>query len=397
MIDFTIQNQKLDQVAGLLGRYGIDMWMTLGAETSMKPEPVLDFILGLEVTWLSAFILTARNERIAIVGRFDAENVRRMGGYNEVIAYDEDFFPPLLQVLDRLHPASIALNYAEHDISADGLSHGTWLSLKKGLTGTLYAERLVSSEDVVRSLRGQKTPAEVERIRAAAQTTEAIVDEIGKSIKIGMNEEELYAIVQGLMANRGVTPSWDPCPNISVGAASMAGHTLPDARCKVEPGMLVHMDLGVRQNDYVSDMQRVWYVLRPGESHAPAEAQKAFEDVRGAILAAADLLTPGVEGWKVDQAARDTIVLAGYAEFQHATGHSLGRAIHDGGNLLGPRWARYGQSPYHQVEAGNVFTLELGVPVPGFGFVGLEEDVLAREDSLEWLSHPQEQIFLIKG
>src|SRR5450830_633625 len=241
MIDFTIQNQKLDQVPVLLKRYGIELWLTLGAETSMKPEPVLDFILGLEMTWLSAFILTARNERIAIVGRFDAENVRRMGGYNEVIAYDEDFFPPLLQVLERLNPTSIALNYSENDVSADGLSHGTWLKLKKGLAGTSYAERLLSSEDVVRSLRGQKTPAEVERIRAAAQTTEEIVDEIGKSIKIGMNEEELYAIVQGMMANRGVTPSWDPCPNISVGAASVAGHTLPDARCKVEAGMLVHM------------------------------------------------------------------------------------------------------------------------------------------------------------
>ena len=397
MIDFTIQNQKLDQVPVLLKRYGIELWLTLGAETSMKPEPVLDFILGLEMTWLSAFILTARNERIAIVGRFDAENVRRMGDYNEIIPYDQDFFPLLLQVLERLDPASIALNYSEHDVSADGLSHGTWLKLKKGLAGTSYAERLLSSEDVVRTLRGQKTPAEVERIRTAAHTTEEIVAEIGRGIMLGMTEEGLYAMVQGLMSKRGVTPSWDPCPNISVGAASVAGHTLSDARFKVETSMLVHMDLGVRQNEYVSDMQRVWYVLRPGESKLPEEVKKAFEDVRGAILAAADVLKPGVEGWKLDQAARDTIVTAGYAEFQHAAGHSLGRAVHDGGNLLGPRWARYGQSPYHQVEAGNVFTLELGVPVPGFGFVGLEEDVLVREDGLEWLSHPQEQIFLIKG
>ena len=397
MIDFTIQNQKLDQVAGLLRRDGIDMWMTLGAETSMKPEPALDFILGLDMTWLSAFILTAKNERIAIVGRFDAENVRRMGGYNEVIAYDEDFFPPLLQVLKKLNPARIALNYSEHDVSADGLSHGNWLSLKIGLAGTPYTERLVSSEGLVRSLRGQKTPAEVGRIRTAAHTTEEIVDEVGRGIKIGMNEEELYAMVQALMSKRGVTPSWDPCPNISVGAASVAGHTLPEANCKVEAGMLVHMDLGVRQNEYVSDMQRVWYVLRSGESGVPAEAQKAFDDVRGAIMAAATVLRPGVEGWKVDEAARDYIIAAGYAEFQHATGHSLGRAVHDGGNLLGPRWPRYGQSPYHLVESGNVFTLELGVPVPGLGFVGLEEDVLVREDGLEWLSQPQEQIILISG
>jgi len=397
MMDFSIQNQKLDQVAGLLRRYGLDMWMTLGAETSMKPEPALDFILGLEMTWLSAFILTDKNERIAIVGRFDAENVRRMGGYNEVIPYDADFFPPLLQVLERLKPNSIALNYSEHDVSADGLSHGTWLSLTKGLTGTPYADCLVSSEDLVRSLRGQKTPTEAERIRMAANTTEEIVDEIGKSIRIGMNEDELYSMVQGLMRKHGVKPSWDPCPNISVGPASAAGHTLPDARCSVEAGMLVHMDLGVLQDDYASDMQRVWYVLRPDETKAPLAVQMAFEDVRGAILAAAAVLKPGVEGWRVDQAARDFIVSAGYAEFQHATGHGLGRAVHDGGTLLGPRWPRYGQSPYHLVEAGNVFTLELGVQVPGHGFVGLEEDVLVLEDGLDWLSQAQEQIILIKG
>jgi Xaa-Pro aminopeptidase len=397
MIDFTIQNQKVDQVSNLLSKYGIDMWMTVGGETSMKPEPVLDIILGLEMTWLSAFILTASNERIAIVGRFDAENVRRMGGYNEVISYDEDFFPPLLQVLERLKPANIALNYSENDVSADGLSHGTWLSLKKGLAGTPYAERFVSSEDLVRSLRGQKTVAEVEYIRSAVHTTEAIVEEIGRGIRIGMNEDKLYSMVQGLMNRRAVTPSWDPCPNISVGPNSTAGHTLPDARCIVAPGMLVHMDLGVRDNEYVSDMQRVWYVLRPSESSLPSDVQKSFEVVRGAILAAAATLKPGVEGWKVDQAARDYIVSAGYSEFQHATGHSLGRAVHDGGTMLGPCWTRYGQSPYHQVEAGNVFTLELGVPVPGFGFIGLEEDVLVREDGLEWLSQPQKQVILISG
>ncbi len=300
-------------------------------------------------------------------------------------------------MLERLNPSSIALNYSVNDVSADGLSHGTWLSLQKGMAGTPYAERLLSAEAVIRSLRGQKTPAEAERIRAAACTTAEIVAEIGRSIKIGMNEEDLYKLVQSLMDMHGVTPSWDPCPNISVEPASVAGHTLPDANCRVEAGMLVHMDLGVRQDDYASDMQRVWYVLRPGEDRAPHVVQKAFQDVRGAILAAAEVLKPGVEGWKVDKTARDFIVVAGYPEFQHAVGHSLGRAVHDGGTLLGPRWPKYGQSPSYQVEAGNVFTLELGVQVPDYGTVSLEEDVLVLDNGLDWLSHPQEQIILIPG
>ena len=44
--------------------------------------------------------------------------------------------------------------------------------------------------------------------------------------------------------------------------------------------------------------------------------------------------------------------------------------------MLGPRWPCYGRNVEAVVEAGNVFTLELGVPT-GAGLVGLEEDVLA--------------------
>ncbi len=63
--------------------------------------------------------------------------------------------------------------------------------------------------------------------------------------------------------------------------------------------------------------------------------------------------------------------------------------------LLGPRWDRYGQTPNGIVEAGNVFTLELGVAVPDRGYVGLEEDVLVTDDGIEWLSTPQREIWIV--
>jgi Xaa-Pro aminopeptidase len=82
-----------------------------------------------------------------------------------------------------------------------------------------------------------------------------------------------------------------------------------------------------------------------------------------------------VLGHEVDAAARQLVMAAGYPEFKYSLGHRLGRAVHDGGTLLGPRWPCYGATPDRAVEAGNVFTLELGVPT-GAGFVGLEEDVV---------------------
>jgi Xaa-Pro aminopeptidase len=91
------------------------------------------------------------------------------------------------------------------------------------------------------------------------------------------------------------------------------------------------------------------------------------------------------------------IIKAGYPEYQHATGHQLGRTSHDGSTVLGPRWERYGQTPYGVVEAGNVFTLELGVCVPNRGYVSLEEDVLVTPRGIEWLTTPQTELKLVKS
>ena len=95
-----------------------------------------------------------------------------------------------------------------------------------------------------------------------------------------------------------------------------------------------------------------------------------------AVDAGVAVLKPGAVGSDVDAAARETLVAAGFPEPMYALGHQLGRAAHDGGTLLGPRWDRYGTAPHGVVEEGNVFTLEFGTAVPGRGYIGLEEDVL---------------------
>jgi Xaa-Pro aminopeptidase len=151
----------------------------------------------------------------------------------------------------------------------------------------------------------------------------------------------------------------------------------------------------VKQAGFCADLQRNWYALARGEKRAPDDVRRAWEAGWAAIDAGAEVLRPGVAGWEVDAAARQTLVQAGFAEYQHSLGHQLGRVAHDGSTLLGPRWDRYGQAPFGLVEAGQVYTLELGVSVPGRGFIGLEEDVLVSEGGLEWLSKPQRRLWLI--
>jgi Xaa-Pro aminopeptidase len=129
--------------------------------------------------------------------------------------------------------------------------------------------------------------------------------------------------------------------------------------------------------------------LEEGETEAPPDVQDAFAAVYGALKAGEATLRPGVPGWQVDEAARAYVVAQGYDEYQHAFGHLLGRAAHDGATLLGPRWERYKGICELPVEAGNIFTLELHVTVPERGIMSLEEDVLVTDDGVEYLSEPQ--------
>jgi Xaa-Pro aminopeptidase len=392
----SLLQEKADQAQALLAETGLDCWLTFARETDLHPDPGVEQVVGAGVVRNSAFFFGAGGERVAIVANFDTSAVRAKGVFREVVGYDEDVRGPLLTTLRRLDPRQIGLNYSPDDVTADGLTHGHWLLLRELLSGTPYLDRLSSAAPLLARLRGRKSPAEVERIRQAVAMTERIVGLLGPHIRPGLSEQDLAAFVHARFAELGVAPAWpaEGCPIVNSGPSSDVGHTYPSAAVRVAPGHLVHIDLGVRRDEYCSDLQRMWYVRRPGESAPPADVQRAFGTVVRAIEAGAAALRPGVHGFEVDAVARKVVVEAGYPEFKHGLGHGLGRAVHDGGTLLGPRWPCYGRNVESVIEAGNVFTLELGVPT-GCGFVGLEEDVLVTAAGCTFLSSGQRELMLV--
>jgi Xaa-Pro aminopeptidase len=394
----SIVGEKLEQAVGLLEEMGIDAWLTFVRETQLTPDPCMDLIVGMDMTWHSAFLVGRSGERVAIVGRYDAETVAGIGAYGEVVPYDESIRPMLVEAIERINPKLIAINYSEGDPAADGLTHGMYLYLRDTLMGTPYVERLVSAEGLISALRGRKSASEVGLIRAAIATTEEMYAELGRGLKVGQTEREIGEKMHEMRRARGLGTAWDEvyCPTIHAGPDSVVGHT-PPGDYRTQRGQLLHMDFGVKQEGFCSDLQRMWYFLEEGESEPPEDVRRAWDACWGAIDAAAAVLKPGAVGWEVDRASREYLVGQGYPEYRHAVGHHLGRAVHDGSTLLGPRWDRYGETPYGVVEAGNVFTLELGVAVAGRGYIGLEEDVLVTGSGIEWLSRAQRELWLVGG
>jgi Xaa-Pro aminopeptidase len=389
--------EKLQQATAILEEFDVDCWMTLVRETSMQPDPALDLIAGVDMTWQSAFIVNRSGKHIAIVGHFDSENVHNLDAYDQVIGYHEGIGAHLREVFANLNPAQIAINYSENDVAADGLSLGLYRALLNHLDGTPFAERLISAENIIAALRGRKSPTEVELVRQAVNTTEKLFDEVEAFAKPGMTQKQIAEFVRGRIDEMGLGYAWPKPfnPIVTCGPDSAIGHAAP-GDVVLQKGHTLHLDLGVKQDEYCSDIQRMWYVLDDGETEAPSEVQHAFDVVLGAIQAGESYLKPGTPGWQVDEAAREFIVDNGYPEYMHAFGHLLGRAAHDGATVLGPKWERYAGICELPVEVGNIFTLELHVVVPERGIMSLEEDVLVTETGVEYLSGPQTALRYIR-
>ncbi|MGD2078194.1 MAG: Xaa-Pro peptidase family protein [Chloroflexota bacterium] len=397
-LDAKLIRDKVSQAGDILRELDVDLWLTFVRETSMLPDPVLDLILGLDLTWRSVLLISKTGHHTVIAGHFDAENIRRLDVYDEVIDYHQSLKEPLVSSLEKYDPSRIAINFSKHDVSADGLTLGNYRMLQAYLEGTPYGPRLESAERIIHALRGRKTETEVERVRQAIASTERLFSEVESFVRPGMSQRQIASFVHQRIDDTGLNYAWDKAynPIVTCGPNSSIGHAIP-GDVPLERGHTLHLDLGVRQIGYCSDLQRTWYVLAEGEEEAPADVRQAFDAVLAALKAGETALKVGTSGWQVDAAARRTIVEAGYPEYMHAFGHLLGQSAHDGATVLAPQWERYAGINELPVEPGNIFALELHVFVPNRGIVSLEEDVLVTENEVLYLSSPQRSLRFIRG
>jgi Xaa-Pro aminopeptidase len=395
----SLIQEKVNQAIEILKEQQTDIWLTFARETSGVRDPALDFLIGDgDLTWHSALILTRKGEKIAIIGNLEKEALQRLDVFTEIIGYDTAVSAILKETIARLDPQQIAVNTSRDNVHADGLTHALYEMLREYLAGTPYADRLVSAEPVISALRGRKTPSEQARVKRAVEITEEIFKKTFDFIKVGMTEIEIADYMRSRAREYKVGFAWseENCPAVNSGPNSPVGHSGP-TNIKVERGHLIHFDFGVKYEGFCADIQRICYVLREGETEAPPEVQRGFMTIRTAVEKSREAMKAGVTGNSIDVIAREIVTDSGYPDYPYALGHQLGRVAHDGGALLGPLWEKYGNEPNQKLEVGQVFTIEPGLAVDGYGYVGLEEDVVITDKGAEYFCEPQREIAVLKG
>lgn len=383
---------KIEQAIDILNELDIDLWLIFCRESSMMADPALDLVVGHKVVWQSAFFISRTGETMALVGNFDAADFEKSRRFGTVQPYVEDCGKEIKRVVKKFNPGKLALNYSVNDIAADGLSHGMYLLLLEYLKGTPYPERIVSSEPIISLLRGRKIPQEINLISAAAFMATDCWRESIKQIKTGLTEMEIAGIIDANIRKLGGVNSFDTIVN--AGAKTSPGHGHPTGAI-LEPGDLLHIDFGARVEGFCSDIQRLAYFKRANESKAPAVLTKAFNKIRNIIDETSQLYKPGVKGFTIDAVARKMLTDDGYPEYQHALGHQIGRSVHDGAAIVGPKWKRYGVTPKIPLEENNAFTVELGIELEGIGYVGLEEDLAVTQNGGKFLCPRQTELIVI--
>jgi Xaa-Pro aminopeptidase len=388
--------EKVAQSVELLREFDIDCWITFVRESALNGDPILPFLVGGDLTWHSALIITRTGERIAIVGEYDRRGVEDLKAYSEVTSFVTGVQEPLSAVLKRLNPKTIAVNYSIDSEVCDGLTHGMYLTLERILSPLGLAERLVQADRIISGLRARKSDAELSAMKKAIAATEEIFDAVGAFIRPGVTEKEIAAFMKEKAVRGGFPYAWDPatCPAVFTGPDTAQAHYAPTDK-PVEAGHILNMDFGLKADGYCSDLQRTFYVRQAGEISAPADVQRGFDTIVRSIEESRLAVRPGVQGLAVDAVARAIVTDAGYKEFPHGLGHQVGRFAHDGTALLGPAWEKYATKPFIPLEERMVFTLEPRLTVEGRGIATVEEMIVVTSSGAEFLSHPQRQLWLI--
>ncbi|MHA2366170.1 MAG: M24 family metallopeptidase [Candidatus Hodarchaeales archaeon] len=394
-LELQIVKEKHTQLPAIMQEKQIDCWILFVRETSVNPDPVMGFVVGGDLVWLSAFIFHLRNgilNKTAIVGNFDVDAEKKKNIWDEVIGYKEGINDVLKDYINQINPNKIALNYSEDDVVSDGLSHGMFVKISKILAD--FNDKFISAKPLIQAVRGRKTRTELDLIKEACLLTEEINTRITKQLKPGMKEIDIQKMFFKEMDREEVIEAWQrvSCPSVDAGPDKVMGHVGP-SELTTNKGHTLHNDFGVKIKGYCSDLQRVWFFGT--EEEIPNEIMHAFETVKNTIRKAFKVVKPGISGYEVDKIAREYVISQGYEEYAHALGHQVGREAHDGGVILGPLWERYGDTPKGLIEENNVFTLELYVKTKNYGMVSVEEMIQVTKDGCEFIVLPQEKIFIV--
>lgn len=402
--------QRLDTVVPMLmRREGIDLWLLIARE--YNEDPVVTTLLP--ATWMAARRRTVLifYDRGAVEGVENLSVSRYAVGERFQAAWSPqdqpDQWQRVAELIAERKPHKIALNRSALFALADGLSAAEEKTLITSI-GPDYARRLVSAENLALGWLETRIPEEMTVYPTIVRIAHAIIAE-------GLSEE---VITPGITRIEDVAwwyreriralglDTWFH-PGVSLqragtGAAQPAARPADDdSSLLILPGDLLHVDLGITYLGLNTDTQHHAYVLRPGETAAPAGLKAGM----AAANQVQDILVrhfkTGLSGNQLLARARREAIEAGFDPTIYS--HPLGFHGHGAGPSIGMWDDQLSDPPTgdYTIQPDTAWSVELNVirAVPEWGgdrvrFMA-EEDAYFDGETLRFLDGRQVELHLI--
>jgi Xaa-Pro aminopeptidase len=257
-----------------------------------------------------------------------------------------------------------------------------------------------------------KAAHEIASIEKACNLGDRTFDYILTKIKEGVSEKELAFEIKHFIKKHKAKTSFPPIVAFSKNSAFP--HHKPTNQ-KLVKNQQIKIDLGVKLNNYCSDMTRTVFF-----GSASAEYKKMYQTVLDAQKNALEVLgtgrtrllaknvvyhlrggsvdhleggspkrseghdsfevdSRGIKASSVDKVARDHITSKGYPTIPHSLGHGIGLEVHEA-PIISPK-------SKDTLNIGMVFTIEPGIYLPGFWGIRIEDVVVLEKSGLRLLTH----------
>ncbi len=401
-----LKDRLTNVLPDIMRRDNMSMWIVSARE--YNEDPVL-------MSMLPEPSMSARR-RTVLAFAFDQEGkFRKMSlGRYPYSGYYEQMWDPskesqadaLQRVVNEMNPESIGLNMSALSGLADGLSHCEY----DGIMSTLpqkFARRVRSAEKVAVGWIETRSLPELTAYPMLVDMGHQLIKELYSRdvIRPGITTtDDAVWWLRERMQQMGVRAWFQPTVEIQYPGSNLApapGMDKEAARKLILPGDLVHVDVGFGALGLMTDQQQHAYVLRQGETQAPAGLAKALREGNRLQEIVMEQMHLGRTGNQILKAVREQAFTEWIQPSVYS--HPLGTHGHSAGTVIG-MWDSQqsvpglGDYPLHDSTAYSI-ELNVQVTVPEWDNqyvrIALEEDAALVGGKMAWMSGRQTRLHLI--
>lgn len=393
---------RLDSIlAEIMQREGFDMWLVIARE--YNEDPVI-------MSLLPAPAMSARRRTILVFSLKDDGTLERLtlsryglGGYYESgwNPDNESQYDCLKRVITERNPQKIGINTSPTFAFGDGLSVNEYEQLKTAL-GDEWMARTTSAERLCIGWLERRIPDEMDSYPVLVELGHAIIAEAFSTSVIHpgiTTTDDVVWWMRQTMHDLGLKAWFHP--TIEIQAPGQSYKSSENPRKLIQPGDLLHCDMGFYYLGLATDQQQHAYVLKRGENDAPDYLKAALAEGNRLQDIHMEEMQIGRTGNEVLKSARERALAAGLSPSVYS--HPLGYHGHAAGPTIG-LWDQQGGVPGngdYELFDDTCYSIELNITKTIAEWdnqeirIALEEDALLTSGKMYWLHGRQTEFHLI--